>query len=72
MSNQVFGVDRCMMQKGLIGGFVRGSVNILARLAQGWEIIPSERNHLTGDYGVKSTQITEPLQTPKKAGRPRK
>lgn len=44
-----YGAERAMMlhPSGLYGQFTTGSGRIDARLAQGWTIIPCERNHLT-------------------------
>lgn len=44
-----------------------GSSNIDARLAQGWTIHPSERNHLTRSQDPKEVEATDTVkQEPKR------
>lgn len=85
MSNQVLGPERClMMSPNKAGQFVKGSAYIDAKLAQGWTIVESERNHLlpgrvkgaeTGSQAkVESTACAkepfehEPVEVPKQIG----
>lgn len=60
-TTQQLGADRCMMEepRKRFGTFVRGSVNIRAKLALGWTILPSERNHLMSDYGMTFSEYVK-------------
>lgn len=63
------------------GLFVSGSQNIDSKLAQGWEFVPSERNHLLphripSENGSASTETVMneeiAVQVKRGPGRPRK
>lgn len=72
MSNTT-GAPRAMMQdpSGHLGRYIRGMANIMAQLAKGWTILPSERNCLPdGFVENKAEQVTEE-QPIERAKRPR-
>lgn len=63
MSNQVLGPERAMMTGPNGGGFfVRGSGNIESKLAQGWVIIVTDRNHLTRDVDQYELVDNKPVR----------
>jgi hypothetical protein len=53
------------------GSFVLGTDNINTKLAQGWAIVDSDRNHLLRDM-VTADEKKEEVKEVKKRGRPKK